>query len=299
MSAQTGQTGQSGEMGEMARPAESSAASSHPSGGSATGAMGGRLPSQLPSLLPSLLIIVAIIVAWEVCVRLFEVQKWLLPAPSDIAVTLYADAPLLWRHTLATLLEIVVGFGLSLACGVALAAAIGLSRTLERAIYPFVIASQTIPIIVIAPMLLIWIGYGFAPKVIVVALISFFPIVVNMVDGLKSVDRDMVNLMRTLGASRWQIFFKVQVPTSLPYLFSGVRVAVAVSVIGAVIGEWVGSSEGLGYLMLRSKPQFLTERVFAAIVILSALGVGLFGSVGIVERLAIPWWRASRGQGSA
>ena len=259
----------------------------------------GRLQSQLPSLLPSLLIIVAIIVAWEVCVWLFEVQKWLLPAPSDIAVTLYADAPLLWRHTLATLLEIVVGFGLSLACGVALAAAIGLSRTLERAIYPFVIASQTIPIIVIAPMLLIWIGYGFAPKVIVVALISFFPIVVNMVDGLKSVDRDMVNLMRTLGASRWQIFFKVQVPTSLPYLFSGVRVAVAVSVIGAVIGEWVGSSEGLGYLMLRSKPQFLTERVFAAIVILSALGVGLFGSVGIVERLAIPWWRASRGQGSA
>ena len=296
------QTGQSGEMGEMVPPAESSAGSSHPPGGSAKGAMGrlpSQLPSQLPSLLPSLLIIVAIIVAWEVCVRLFEVQKWLLPAPSDIAVTLYADAPLLWRHTLATLLEIVVGFGLSLACGVALAAAIGLSRTLERAIYPFVIASQTIPIIVIAPMLLIWIGYGFAPKVIVVALISFFPIVVNMVDGLKSVDRDMVNLMRTLGASRWQVFFKVQVPTSLPYLFSGMRVAIAVSVIGAVIGEWVGSSEGLGYLMLRSKPQFLTERVFAAIVILSALGVGLFGSVGIVERLAIPWWRASRGQGSA
>ena len=162
---------------------------------------------------------------------------------------------------------------------------------MERALYPFIIASQTIPIIVIAPMLLIWVGYGLAPKVIVVALISFFPIVVNMVDGLKSVDRDMVNLMRTLGANRRQVFFKVQVPTSLPYLFSGMRVAIAVSVIGAVIGEWVGSSEGLGYLMLRSKPQFLTERVFASIVILSALGIGLFASVGIVERLAIPWRR--------
>ena len=138
------------------------------------------------------------------------------------------------------------------------------------------IASQTIPIIVIAPMLLVWVGYGLAPKVIVVALISFFPIVVNMVDGLKSVDRDMVNLMRTLGAHRLQVFFKVQAPTSLPYLFSGMRVAIAVSVIGAVIGEWVGSSEGLGYLMIRSKPQFLTERVFAAIAILSAMGVGLF-----------------------
>ena len=187
-----------------------------------------------------------------------------------------------------------MGFGLALASGVLLATAIGMSRTLERALYPFIIASQTIPIIVIAPMLLIWVGYGLAPKVIVVALISFFPIVVNMVDGLASVDRDMIRLMRTLGANRWQIFLKVRVPASLPYLFSGVRVAIAVSVIGAVIGEWVGSSEGLGYLMLRSKPQFLTERVFAAIVILSALGVALFASVGIAERLAIPWWSSTR-----
>ena len=244
--------------------------------------------------LPSLLIVVGILIVWEAYVRIFDVQTWLLPAPSDIGTALYNDAGLLSKHTRATLSEIVVGFGLALVCGVALATAIGLSRTLERAIYPFVIASQTIPIIVIAPMLLIWVGYGLAPKVIVVALISFFPIVVNMVDGLKSVDRDMVNLMRTLGAHRLQVFFKVQVPTSLPYLFSGMRVAIAVSVIGAVIGEWVGSSEGLGYLMIRSKPQFLTERVFAAITILSAMGVGLFASVGIVERFAIPWWRAAK-----
>lgn len=251
--------------------------------------------SALTRWLPSAAIALGILAAWEIAVRALDVQKWLLPAPSDIAVSLYADAPLLWRHALATMLEIAVGFGLALACGVALAVAIGMSRTLERAVYPFVIASQTIPIIVIAPMLLIWVGYGLAPKVIVVALISFFPIVVNMVDGLKSVDRDMVDLMRTMGANRRQIFAKALVPSSLPYLFSGVRVAVAVSVIGAVIGEWVGSSEGLGYLMLRSKPQFLTERVFAAIAILSAIGVGLFALAGIIERLSIPWWRATRG----
>lgn len=243
--------------------------------------------------LPALLIVLGILAAWEAYVRVFDVQTWLLPAPSAIAVALVQDAGLLWRHTRSTLTEIIVGFGVALACGVLLATAIGISRTLERALYPFIIASQTIPIIVIAPMLLIWVGYGLAPKVIVVALISFFPIVVNMVDGLKSVDRDMVNLMRTLGANRRQVFFKVQVPTSLPYLFSGMRVAIAVSVIGAVIGEWVGSSEGLGYLMLRSKPQFLTERVFASIVILSALGIGLFASVGIMERLAIPWRRTA------
>ena len=243
--------------------------------------------------LPALLIVLGILALWETYVRIFDVQTWLLPAPSAIGVALVEDAGLLWRHTRATLSEIIVGFGLALVSGVLIATAVGMSRTLERALYPFIIASQTIPIIVIAPMLLIWVGYGLAPKVIVVALISFFPIVVNMVDGLKSVDRDMVNLMRTLGANRRQVFFKVQVPTSLPYLFSGMRVAVAVSVIGAVIGEWVGSSEGLGYLMLRSKPQFLTERVFASIVILSVLGIGLFASVGIMERLAIPWRRPS------
>lgn len=273
--------------------------------GSATSGAGVRAPRRLGRLrslgvsarrwLPSAAIALGILAAWEILVRALGVQKWLLPAPSDVAAALWADAPLLLAHTRATLLEIVVGFGLALVCGVALAIAIGLSRTLERAVYPFVIASQTIPIIVIAPMLLIWVGYGLAPKVIVVALISFFPIVVNMVDGLKSVDRDMLNMMRTLGASRWQTFRMALVPSSLPYLFSGVRVAVAVSVIGAVIGEWVGSSEGLGYLMLRSKPQFLTERVFAAIAILSALGVGLFAAVGAIERVAIPWWRATRG----
>ena len=193
-----------------------------------------------------------------------------------------------------TLWEVLLGFGLSLVGGVVLAAMITYSRTLERSIYPFVIASQTIPIIAIAPLLLIWIGYGIGPKVIVVALIAFFPIVVNTVDGLKSTDGDMINLMRTLGASRWQIFTKVQVPTSLPYLFSGVRVAMAVSVIGAVIGEWVGSSQGLGYLMIRSKPQFLTERVFATIFILSVMGISLFLMVGLVERYMLVWRHRER-----
>ena len=256
--------------------------------------VGSSLGRQGALWLPAAAIVAAILGAWEGYVRLFDVQRWLLPAPSVIVKTIGEDAGLLWGHTVVTVEEIAVGFALALVSGVALATAIGLSRTVERALYPFVIASQTVPIIVIAPMLLIWVGYGLAPKVIVVALISFFPIVVNMADGLRSVDPDAVALMRTLGANRWQIFSKVQVPTSLPYLFSGVRIAVAVSVIGAVIGEWVGSSEGLGYLMIRSKPQFLTERVFAAIAILSAVGVGLFALVGIVERLALPWWHGSR-----
>ncbi len=246
--------------------------------------------------LPSLAIVAGIIVVWEGYVRVFDIEKWLLPAPSAVVVAIGESPGMLARHSRVTLEEIAVGFALALAAGVVLASAIGLSRTVERALYPFVIASQTIPVIVIAPMLLIWVGYGLAPKVIVVALISFFPIVVNMADGLKSADPDVVALTRTLGANRWQVFIKIQAPTSLPYLFSGMRVAIAVSVIGAVIGEWVGSSEGLGYLMIRSKPLFLTERVFAAIVILSAMGVGLFALVGIVERFALPWQHGTRGQ---
>lgn len=245
-----------------------------------------------------MLIVLLLLGAWELCVRLFEIQAWLLPSPSAIATALVQDAGLLVRHSWVTLEEVIVGFTVALICGVSLGVGIALSRTVERSLYPFVIASQTIPIIVIAPLLLIWFGYGLTPKIIVVALIAFFPLAVNTVDGLKSVDPDTVNLLRTLGASRLQILVKAQLPTALPYLFSGARVAVAVSVIGAVIGEWVGSSEGLGYLMIRSKPQFLTERVFAAITLLSAMGVGLFLLVGLVERLAIPWSHVRRGGGS-
>ena len=244
--------------------------------------------------LPPLAIMVGILGLWEAYVRIFDVQKWLLPAPTVIIQTMADDAGLLTHHTVTTVVEVVVGFAMALAAGVILASVIALSKTIERAIYPFVIASQTIPIIVIAPLLLIWIGYGLAPKFIVVALIAFFPIVVNTVDGLKSVDPDSVRLMRTLGANRRQIFMKLQLPTSLPFLFSGAKIAVAVSVIGAVIGEWVGSSQGLGYLMIRSKPQFLTERVFAAIFVLSLMGITLFALVGLVERLSIPWWHNER-----
>ena len=250
------------------------------------------------SWLPAGLIVLVLLGIWEGYVRLWAVPKWLLPAPSVIAMTLVVSRELLLDHTLVTFVEVVIGFGLSLLGGVLLACGIAASRTLERALYPFVIASQMVPIIVIAPLLLIWVGYGLTPKIIVVALTAFFPIVVNMVDGLKSVDPDAVNLLRTMGASRWQIFVKVQVPTSLPFLFSGLRVAMAVSVIGAVIGEWVGSSQGLGYLMIRSKPQFLTERIFAAIVILSVMGVALFVLVGVIEQLAIPWWHNEQRQRS-
>ena len=234
--------------------------------------------------LPAVVLGGAGIGGWEIWVRAFDVQRWLLPPPSVIAREIWDSRSLLTEHAWITLQEILIGFGLAAGIGVLLAMGIAYSRTLERSIYPFVIGSQMIPIITIAPLLLVWVGPQMTSKIIVVALISFFPIVVNLVDGLKSTDTDMVNMFRTLGASRWQIFTKLQMPNSLPYLLSGLKIAIVVSVIGAVIGEWVGATGGLGWLMRLSAPQFLTARVFAAIVVLAVMGIMLFAIVGAIER---------------
>jgi len=239
-------------------------------------------------------ILVVLAGVWELWIQLGDVPKWQLPAPSAIAVELSDSRALLWDHTLVTLQEVALGFLAALAAGVIVAALITYSRVLESSIYPIVIASQTVPIIAIAPLLLIWVGYGIEPKIIIVALISFYPIAVNTVDGMKSVDPDMVRMMRTLGASRWQIFSKLQVPTSLPFMFSGIKIGISVSVIAAVISEWVGASEGLGYLITYSQPLFLTARVFAAIVLLSIMGISLFVLASVLERVMLPWYHTER-----
>ncbi|MCH9018657.1 MAG: ABC transporter permease [Chloroflexi bacterium] len=234
-------------------------------------------------------ILIGLVAGWELWVNLADVPKWQLPAPSEIAEELGSSSGLLWKHTLVTLQEIVFGFLAALAAGLVLAGGIAYSRVLERSVYPIVIASQTVPIIAIAPLLLIWVGYGLTPKIIIVALICFYPIAVNTVDGLKATDPDMVNMLRTLGASRWQVFTKLQIPTALPFMFSGIKIGVSVSVIAAVIGEWVGASEGLGYLITYSQPLFLTARVFAAIFVLSVMGISLFLLAVIAERMMMPW----------
>ena len=234
-------------------------------------------------------ILAGLLVAWELWVQLADVPKWQLPAPSAIGKELGTSSDLLWDHTLVTLQEIVIGFMAALIAGLGLAGAIAYSRVMERSVYPIVIASQTVPIIAIAPLLLIWVGYGLTPKIIIVALICFYPIAVNTVDGLKATDPDMVNMLRTLGASRWQVFTKLQIPTALPFMFSGIKIGVSVSVIAAVIGEWVGASEGLGYLITYSQPLFLTARVFAAIFVLSVMGISLFVLAVIAERMVMPW----------
>lgn len=238
-----------------------------------------------------LLILALLIAFWEIAVRVENTPRWQLPPPSAVFDSFRDDHALLLRNARVTLGEVLLGFGFALVAGILVGIAIDASRILERAIYPLIIASQTIPMVALAPLLLIWFGYGLTPKVIVTALVCFFPIAVNTVDGLRAADREMLALLRSMGANAWQRFRLVKIPAALPSLFTGARIAIAFSVIGAVFGELVGSSEGLGYLMQRSAAQFQTARVFAAIVILSAMGVGLFAIVTLLERLVLPWRR--------
>lgn len=241
--------------------------------------------------LAPVLLLVLVAIFWELWVRVRDTPAWLLPPPSDILKTLWKDRDLLWHNARVTAEEIGLGFALALTAGVLLAIVIDASVIAERAIYPIVIASQTIPIFALAPLVLIWFGYGLMPKVLITALIGFFPIVVTMVDGLRGTDRELLDLLRALGAGRWTRFRLAKWPSSLPSLFSGARVAITVCVIGAVFGELIASSAGLGYLMRRASAQQLTARVFASIVVLSLLGVALFALVSALERIALPWRR--------
>lgn len=228
---------------------------------------------------------------WEVAVELTNTPAWMLPKPSAVYEAFVDNQALLWRHTRVTLLEVLLGFTFALTAGVTIGIAIDSSITLERALYPLIIASQTIPMVVLAPLLLIWFGYGLTPKIMVAALIAFFPITVSTVDGLRTADREVMSMLRSFGANGWTRFRLAKLPAALPSIFSGARIGIAVSVIAAVFGELVGASEGLGYLMQRDSSQFLTARVFAAIFILSLMGVGLFALISGLERLLLPWRR--------
>jgi ABC-type nitrate/sulfonate/bicarbonate transport system permease component len=212
-----------------------------------------------------------------------------------ILQVMWQRVDLLAFHALVTLTEIGLGFVVALVIGLALAVMIHSSRIIERAFLPLVISSQTIPVFAIAPLLILWFGYGIGSKVVMTAIIVFFPIVINTVEGLKAADPDTLALLQILEASPSQIFFKVRIPQSLPFVFSGIKIGVAVSVIGAVIGEWVGAREGLGYLMIHANAQLQVELVFASILWLSILGTGLYGLVAILERLCIPWRKGRSG----
>jgi len=244
----------------------------------------------------AILFVLMILVIWELWIRIFDVPKYLLASPTGIVTAMRKDwsrylLPNLWP----TLTEVLIGFGISVVAGVGLAIVLHLFAPLRRAVYPILIGSQTIPIVVLAPVLVILLGYGLLPKVVIVALICFFPIVVNGLDGLRQVDDDFLRMMRTLDANRWAIFRRVEFPGALPAIFSGMRIAATFAAIGAIFGEWSGASAGLGYVILQATPNLQTARIFAAIVILTLIAMALFALVSLLERIFVPW--APKGAG--
>ena len=241
-------------------------------------------------LLPAL-VVAALIGIWQLAADLHAlgIEPFLVASPSEIAKALWEDRSLLAENAWVTLQEIVLGFACALTVGLAFALALHLSETLRLAFYPLLVASQTIPVIVIAPILILWFGFGIGPKLVIVALICFFPITVNTLDGLRSVDPDAVKMMRTLDAGRWAVLRRVEAPTALPYTFSGAKIAIAVAVIGAVFGEAAGATKGLGVLIIQANNQLLVPRSFAAVVVLSAMAITLFRLVALAERRVVRW----------
>jgi putative hydroxymethylpyrimidine transport system permease protein len=218
-----------------------------------------------------------------------NLESFLAPSPAEIASALWDSRALLAENAWVTLKEILLGFLCGLAAGLAFAVLMRLSETLRRAFYPLLVASQAIPILVIAPILIVWFGFGIGPKLVVVALICFFPITVNAADGLRSVDTEAIKMMRTLDGTRGQILWRVEAPTALPFVFTGARIAVTFAPIAAIFGEWVGAESGLGVLIREDSAHLETARLFASTAVLTAIALALFGLVALAERRIVTW----------
>jgi ABC-type nitrate/sulfonate/bicarbonate transport system permease component len=246
-----------------------------------------------PTVLAPAVLLVALLGGWQLYVRLGSVDPLILPPPTAIGRSLVDDRGLLWSNFTVTAGEALGGIGLAVVAAVALAGAIHFSRILRLAVYPLLIASQAIPLVLIAPLLVAWLGFGLAPKLVIVVLVSFFPILVATLDGLAATDPDLVKLVRTLGATRWQAFVHVEAPNALPGLFTGARVAVVFSLIGAFLAEWSGASRGLGLLVEQAIPQLQTARAAAAVTVLAGFALVLFGGLAVAERRILPWTRVA------
>jgi NitT/TauT family transport system permease protein len=240
--------------------------------------------------------LLVVLVVWELVTQLTDaVPDYVLPPPSEIFDRIVTNFSLLADAAWVTLVEVVLGFVIGALIGVALALPIAYSRPVRNTLYPLIVASQAVPKVAIAPVLVVWLGLGMAPKLAVVALMVFFPVVVTAAQGFSSVDRNLLDLLRSVDASAWQVFRRVRFPHALPQIFSGLKIGITLAVVGAVVGEWVGASEGLGYLLLHANSQLDSTLLFAALFVLVAMGIVLFALVELAERVLAPWSDESAG----
>lgn len=238
---------------------------------------------------PSILTGLICLFLWQVAVNIFHIEQWILPAPTQIINSFWQSRSLIYYHLIPTVVEAVIGLTGAAFVSIFIAVLMERFQTIRKIIYPFLIISQTIPFIILAPLLTLWFGFGLLPKIIIIALVCFFPITINLFDGFQGVDSDVLRLLTSMGANQKQIFKWVKWPASLPAFFSGFRIAAAYSILGAVVSEWMGADRGLGILLIRSTKSYLTDRVFATIGIVTILSIAAVFLVEIIARISIPW----------
>lgn len=239
--------------------------------------------------------LVALVLFWELLARLEVVEPYILPAPTAVLDRMVSDWSVLWGHTVTTLAEIGAGFGLGALVGIVLALPIAYSAVFRNTVYPLIVASQAVPKIAIAPLLVLWLGFGMWPKIVITALMVFFPVVVTAAEGFASVDRSLLELLRSVSAPRNQVFTRVTLPHSLPRIMAGLKIGITLAVVGAIVGEWVGADSGLGYLLVYANTFLDSTLLFAALMLLVVIGVVLFMLIGVLERMLMPWqYRSSR-----
>ena len=248
------------------------------------------IPNIAWRVVPALLVGAFLFAVWQMAVSITKVSPTVLPSPIRVITMGWANRSELWQNALPTLEETLIGIGATVVAASAVAIACDFSSFLRRAIYPALVASQTIPIIVIAPLMVIWFGFGLLPKILVIILINFFAITVALTAGFDATEPEAADLLRSMGATRWQQFVKVRLPTALPYFFTGLRISITWSVTAAIFGEWVGALNGLGIYMQLAKNNFRTDLVLAAVLVTAAMSLALFAAVHLLQRLCIPWY---------
>jgi ABC-type nitrate/sulfonate/bicarbonate transport system permease component len=233
--------------------------------------------------------ILLLICVWQAITAGFHISGWILPKPTDIWAELTGMGSMLWPNIWQTFIDVLAGMGLAILLGAFIAVMMDMVPLFRLFIHPLLLVSQTVPIVAIAPLLVVWFGLGLRPKIIVVILICFFPIALSILEGFQTVDRGLIQLMKTMHATNWQLYRKVKIPAVLPYFFSGLKIAVTYSVMGAIIGEWLGASEGLGVMLTRATKSFMTARLFAVAAVIVAMTFLLYTAVEVLQRLLAPW----------
>jgi NitT/TauT family transport system permease protein len=242
--------------------------------------------------------LVGLLALWEIGVRAFGVPAYILPPPSTVAVVMQKQAPLLLAHGWVSTVEIVLGFLLSIAVGVPLALATFLWPAFARSVYPLLVSSQAVPKMAVAPLFIVWFGFGLLPKVLIAFLIAFFPIVISTVVGLAGIEPEKIHLARSMGLGAAATFFKIRLPNALPSIFGGLKVAITLAVVGAVVGEFIGGDAGLGYVLMSANGSMDTALLFAGLIGLTVVGVVFYLLIELAERLALPWQSAARDSGA-